>query len=128
MKHKRSMETLFLITALSITNSKGLAMAGRPHDYYREKLKEVDISDGVSKEEAVIIAQNYIIDRIEEGEDFFRKLGISKAQLSEDPWYTGRFKEDWIILFPMRYGFLKTWNVIYVNKHTGKIVDGGPNK
>ncbi len=130
MKHKHMsiVVALFLITAFFMINNKGIAMAGRPYDYYREKLKEVNISDGVSKEEAIIIAQNYVIDMIEKNDDFFKKLGISKPQLSEDPWYTDRFREEWIILFPMRYGFLKTWNVIYVNKKTGEVVDGGPKK
>jgi hypothetical protein len=124
MKYKWIILSILLTTTFSVTNNKGLAMAERPYDYYREKLKEVNISDGVSKEEAITLAQNYVIDMIEKGEDFFRKLGISKPRLSEDP----DFKEDWIISFPMRYGFLKTWNVIYVNKKTGKVVDGGPEK
>jgi len=126
MKHKHIciVVALFLITAFFMINNKGIALAGRPYDYYREKLKEVNISDGVSKEEAIIIAQNYVIDMIEKKEDFFKKLGISKPQLSEDP----DFKEDWIILFPMRYGFLKTWGVVYVNKKTGKAVYGGEEK
>ena len=130
MKHKHIciVVALFLITAFFMINNKGMAMSKITYEYYREKLKEVNISDGVSKEEAIIIAQNYIIDMIEKGEEFFRKLVISKPQLSEDPWYTDRFREEWIILFPMRYGFLKTWNVIYVNKKTGEVVDGGPKK
>lgn len=119
---------LFLIMGFFTANNKGMAMVGRPYDYYREKLKEVDVSDGVSKEEAIIIAQNYVIDMIEKGEDFFKKLELAKAQTSEDTSYTNRFPEDWVILFPMSYGLLKTWNIIYVNKQTGKVVDGGPMK
>jgi hypothetical protein len=119
---------LFLISIFFIIDNKGMAMTGRPYDYYREKLKEVNISDGVSKEEAIIIAQNYIIDKIKEGGDFYKKLGISKPEFSDDSKYKNQLKENWVILFPMRYGFLKTWNVIYVNKQTGKVVDGGPMK
>lgn len=103
-------------------------MAEKPYDYYREKLKEVDLSDGVSKEEAIIIAQNYVIDKIQGGEDFYKKLGISKPEFSEDPKYRNQLIEKWVILFPMRYGLLKTWNVIYVNKHTGEVTEGGPIK
>jgi hypothetical protein len=128
MKYKRSLTALFLITAFFITNSKGMAMAGRPHDYYREKLKELNMSDGVSSEEAIIIAQNYVVDMIEKGEGFFKKLGIAKARLSEDSTYIKRFPQDWVILFPMSYGLMKTWNVMYVNKHTGEVADGGPIK
>ncbi len=103
-------------------------MAGRPYDYYREKLKEVDLSDGVSEYEAIIIAQNYVINGIENGEGFYKKLGISKAKISEDHWDIEHFPDDWVVLFPMRYGIFKTWSAYYVNKHTGKVVGGGPIK
>jgi len=103
-------------------------MAGRPYDYYREKLKEVELSDGVNEEEAIVIAQNYVIDGIEKGETFLKKLGISKAKNSDDLWYIERFPEDWVILFPMRYGIFKTWSVYYVNKQTGEVRVGGPIK
>ena len=128
MKHKIIAAVLFLISIFFIIDNKGMAMAGKPYDYYREKLKEVSISDGVSKEEAIIIAQNYIIDKIEEGEDFYKKLGISKPEFSDDSKYKNQLKENWVILFPMRYGFLKTWNVVYVNKHSGEVTEGGPIK
>lgn len=128
MRHKCIFGVLLLTTAFFVTNSKGMAMAENQYSYYREKLKEVDVSDGVSKDEAIIIAQNYVIDKIQEGKDFYKKLGISKPEFSEDHKYVDRFPEDWVILFPMRYGLLKTWNVIYVNKHTGEVTGGGPIK
>lgn len=103
-------------------------MAENPYSYYRERLKEVNVSDGVSEEEAIIIAQNYIIDAIERGEDFPKKLGLSKAQISTDPYDIKNFPDDWVILFPMRYGLFKTWNVIYVHKLTGEVTAGGPIK
>ncbi len=119
---------IFLITAFFITNSKGMTMTGRPYDHYQEKLKDIDTSDGVNKEEAIIIAQNYIIDKIKEGEDFYKKLGISKPEFSDDPKYKNQLIENWVILFPMRYGLFKTWYVIYINKYTGKVRTGGPIK
>lgn len=128
MKHKIIITALFLTTAFFVTNSEGMAMAENPYSYYREKLKEVDVSDGVSKEEAIVIAQNYIIDAIERGEDFPKKLGLSGAQISEDPYDIKNFPDDWVVLFPMKYGLFKTWDVFYVNKITGKVVGGGPKK
>lgn len=82
---KNATGTVFLILAFFITTNKGMAMAKNPYSYYREKLKEVNVSDGVNKEEAISIAQNYVIDAIERGEDFPKKLGLSRAQISEDP-------------------------------------------
>ena len=124
MKYKSIIATIFLIIVFFVTNSKGMAMAKRPYDCYREKLKEVNVSDGVGREEAIIIAQNYIVDKIEEGEDFYKKLGISKPKISED----NRFKEKWIISFPVRLGIFKTWGVLYVNKKTGEVIYGGEEK
>lgn len=128
MKYQRIAGMIFLITVFLVTNSKGMAMAENPYSYYRKKLKEVNVSDGVNKEEAIIIAQNYVVDKIQEGEDFYKKLGISKPEFSEDPKYVDRFPEEWVILFPMRFGLLKTWDVIYVNKLTGEVTAGGPIK
>lgn len=128
MKYQSIAGMIFSITVFLVTNSKGMAMAENPYSYYRERLKEVNVSDGVDKEEAIIIAQNYVIDAIERGEDFPKKLGLSKAQLSEDPYDIKNFPDDWVVLFPMRYGLFKTWDVFYVNKTTGKVVGGGPKK
>lgn len=126
--NKIMMVVIFLITTFFITDNKGIAMAERPYDYYREQLKKVDVSEGVSKEEAIIIAQNYVIDMIEKGEVFLKKLGLSKAQISEDLYDNKNFPDDWVVLFPMRYGLFKTWDVFYVNKITGKVIGGGPIK
>lgn len=128
MEYKRIVGVIFLITAFFVTNGKVMAMAENPYGYYRKKLKEVKVSDGVDKEEAIIIAQNYVIDMIEKGEDFLKKLGLSKAQISTDSYDSKSFLDDWVVLFPMRYGLFKTWNVFYVNKITGKVVGGGPRK
>jgi len=121
---------IFSIMVLLI-NDRGLAMAGRSYDDYREKLKEVDLSDGVSKDEAIIIAQNDVIDSIEKGETFFKKLGISKAKIFEDPWYIKKFPEDWVVSFPIRRGFSLMGSneyITFVNKKTGKVVHGGERK
>ncbi len=128
MKYQKIVGTIFLITAFFVTNNKGLAMAENPYSYYRERLKGVNVSNGVSEEEAVIIAQNYVIDAIEKGEDFPKKLGLSKAEISTDPYDIKNFQDDWVVLFPMRYGLFKTWDVFYVNKISGKVVGGGPKK
>lgn len=128
MRYKSIAGMIFLITAFFVINSKGMAMAENQYSYYREKLKEVNISDGVSKEEAIIIAQNYVVDMIEKGEVFLKKLGLSKVEISADPYDIKNFPDDWVVLFPMRYGLFKTWDVFYVNKMTGKVVGGGPKK
>jgi hypothetical protein len=127
MKYKLIVGALFLIITFFITNNKGMAMADRSYDYYREKLKEVNISDGVSKEEAITIAQNYVIDMIEEGKSFYKKLVISKSSILEE-WES---EKDWAITVPIRCGLAlisPTEYILFVNKMTGKVIPGGERK
>lgn len=127
MRYKYIKGIIFLIIAFLITNSKGMAMADRTYDYYRDKLKEVDVSDGVSREEAIVIAQNYVIDMIEEGKNFYKKLAISKSGILEE-WES---EKDWAITVPIRRGLgliSPAEYILFVNKMTGKVISGGERK
>ena len=59
---------LAIVLSVAPMLTRGEAMGRRP-DYkeeIKEKFKKIDSSDGVSEEEAVIIAQNHIITNIKD--------------------------------------------------------------
>ena len=62
----RRYPTWLLIMVCVLVTKEGAAMAGDNKlnpETVRERLKDVNYSNGVSKEDAVIIAQNYILDK-----------------------------------------------------------------
>jgi hypothetical protein len=89
----------------------------------KEKFKKINLSDGVSKEEAIIIAQNYMLENNGE-EDYI----IPSAEIfaENDPYWS---KESWHISFKTKLKFrLRTsleWMVVNVDKKTGKVTSGG---
>lgn len=113
---------LIIVIVILINTNKGIAMAGKSdYDYYKEKLKGVSISDGVNKEEAIILAQNYIIDD--------RKLKIMYI-VQKPKIYETRLSEGyWEVQFPLRWkygiGPLRRWGVLYVDIKTGEVEGGG---
>lgn len=122
MKQKIIVLSLLIIILL-ITWNKGEAMAERSLDYnsYKEKLKEVNISDGVSEEEAIILAQNYIVN----DEELKTMCLVHKPKIDER-----RLSEGyWRIQFPLRWkygvGWLRRWVIFYVNIRTGEVKEGG---
>ena len=94
-------------------------MAKSP-DYYRAQLQEVNFSDGVSKEEAIVIAQNYLID-----EKADKAFAITRPRVSESKLIDG----CWAVSFPrtlretLQHGPL--WSVVDIDKKTGKIKSSG---
>lgn len=136
MNKKSSSIFLVMILISSLFTSKGAAM-GDMSNYraqIKEKYKKVDLSDGVSKEEAIIIAQNYMV---EQKEAFWRVYKLSRPKVVDvdlnDPIFrkldSAIYKENWVISFPTTLKFRwKTglkWNTIYVNKTTGKVQYAG---
>lgn len=109
----------FLIFGPSI----GGTMGEKP-DYkiqIKEKYNQIDLSDGVSKEEAIIIAQNYLI---EEGLD--KICDISTGEVIGDLYNN---PEYWHVSFSTtqkvkRQQGLK-WASVYVHKKTGEVKYGG---
>jgi len=96
-------------------------MGEKPLDYYREKLKEVNIFDGVSKEEAIILAQNHIVD----DEELRTMCIVQKPKIDES-----RLSEGyWRIQFPLRWkygiGWLRRWSILYVDIKTGEVKYAG---
>lgn len=111
-------------TLLTFGPLEGAAMSGRPDfdTQIKEKIKNIDFSDGVSKEEAIVIAQNYMID---EGDDFCKDYNLLKPTVEE----SSRFPENWLVGFPTTLKYrLKTglqWNAMFVNKKTGLVKYSG---
>jgi len=87
----------------------------------RTKMEKIDISNGVSQKEAVIIAQNYLI---EEGFDE-KDINIYKATAEDSQ----LFDKCWAIAFDATYKTKSEssleWYVIHIDKKTGKIKSHG---
>lgn len=97
----------------------------------QEKFKQLDLSDGVSKEEAIIIAQNYLIEQ-----ELDKKYVLRKPEVDERD-----FGTEWVITFNATYwesikqanifgltGIMKWWISVDIDKKTGKIESvGGPD-
>lgn len=87
----------------------------------KEKVKQIDFSNGVSKEDAIVIAQNYLIE-----EKLDEMCVISKAEVIGDLY---RNPEYWHVSFPttlrvkLKQGL--KWLSVYVHKTTGKVKYGG---
>lgn len=112
---------LFLIFG----NVLGGAMGEKP-DYkteIREKFEKINLEDGVSKEEAIIAAQNYMLENDGEA-DYIISSGEIFAE--NDPYWN---KESWHISFKTKSSFrVRTgmeWAVLNVDKKTGKVTSGG---
>jgi len=74
---------LLAINLIVFVAKKGEAMGNRPsfESIIKEKMKVINISDGVSREEAIIIAQNYLIDK-----GINNDCIIAKPQVIEKGW------------------------------------------
>lgn len=103
----------------------------RPSDYhyYKEKLKEINKSDGISREEAIIIAQNYAIEQ-----------GLDKDYIITNPTVKDfTSSNDWEITFKATYGesikqggifgsIVRWWICVHLDKRTGVVKSmGGPD-
>lgn len=97
----------------------------------KEKFKQIDLSDGASKEEAIIIAQNHLIEN-----------GLSKDYVVTRPKVADlHMFNQWEVTFKATYGesikkgnvfgligIFKWWIAVSVDKKTGKVMStGGPD-
>lgn len=105
-------------------------------DYKAEikgKFKQLDLSDGVSKEEAGIIAQNYLIEQ-----ELDKKYSLTKPNIEDESEVD---LNDWRVIFNATYGesikqanifglfgIMRWWISVRIDKKTGKIISvGGPD-
>jgi hypothetical protein len=98
-----------------------------PEDY-RNKLKAVDSSDGISKEEAIIIAQNNLID---DGTD--KEVSLSSPSVKDShftvngaghplpPCWEVRFNATWKV----RLESGLKWVRVLIDKKTGQVKSSG---
>lgn len=114
---------LFLFSfTIFVFSDKGGAMAER-QDYVsqvKEKFKNINLSDGVSKEEAVIIAQNDMIDDGGADKVYLTKPKVSESGLLEDCWYVG-----FDVRSKVRFRNGLQWYSIHIDKKTGEIKSRG---
>lgn len=130
---RKIISLLIVLQVLVLFSNKGAAMAEKP-DYKTEipeKFKQIDLSDGVTKEEAVIIAQNHAIDQ---GWD---KDYIVARPIAKDFKNKLYGSEEWEVTFNATYGanvkqakgfgmfgLFRGYAWVYVNKKTGEIRSG----
>lgn len=125
MNKKTSILFFIVVLISSLLTSKGVAMGDMP-DYkaqIKEKYKKIDLADGVSKEEAIIIAQNYLLET-----EWGKSCNLKSAEVfgENDPYWD---KNSWHISFKLTFKErLKSglkWTVLNVDKRTGKVTAGG---
>ena len=119
------MKEIILSTSILIVFCQASLAMGPRVDYkqvIRDNLSQVDISDGVSKEEAMIIAQNYMLNK---RSDIEKDFNIRK------PWVTptSLFPDSWVVYFPTTFSFRNStglkWGGMFVNKKTGELKYSG---
>ena len=119
---------LFFGLCVGLILPKGGAMSGVDYKaQIKEKFKNIDLSDGVNKEEAIIIAQNHII---EENLDKIYDLRSAKITAENDPyWPSGKWYVSFNVISrdSLRRGI--KWGTLNVDKKSGKVGDsgGGPS-
>lgn len=123
MTNKKILIILIAISWYIVNPDLGGAM-GETSDYktrIKAKLRNIDISDGVNQKEAIIIAQNYLID---EGLDKICAISTGKVvgDLYNNPEY-------WHVSFSttqnVKWKQGLKWASVYVSKKTGEAKYGG---
>jgi len=104
-----------------------LGMGGtmaKSHDDYRAKLHHIDRTDGISKEEAIIIAQNHLIEGGTDKEVALSKPSVEDSRFTVDgaghplaPCWEVRFNATWKV----RLESGLKWVRVLVDKKTGQI-------
>ena len=89
-------------------------------DDYRAQLKHVDLSDGVSKDEATIIAQNYLLDNNYKDGYVISHPSVGSSSLVEGCW-TVEFPTT--LSVRLQQGL--KWLRVHVDKKTGQVKSSG---
>ena len=114
---------IFIISFILVHQNKGGAM-GEKVNYktmMEDKLKQVNILDGVSKEEAIIIAQNYLLKeniKIEE-------LGFLSPKVRESKIIKGCWAVVFDAKFKVRMESGLHWFRVHIDRNTGEIKSRG---
>ena len=119
--------TLILIFVSLVSSNVSFSMSDNKKkvDIIREKLKNIDFSDGINKEEAIIITQNYLIDK------GFKLENIDVLKPTVDQ--SGLYDDCWVVIFNasfhVRHGQGLKWYSLDIDKKLGEVrVEGwGPS-
>lgn len=94
----------------------------------KTRLKTIDLSDGISKEEAIIIAQNYSIDEGSEKFYILSRPSVKDSSFTVDgagrplaPCWEVRFPTMWRVR--LKQGLL--WGTVLIDKQTGHVKGSG---
>lgn len=89
-------------------------------EHSKAKAQQVDLSDGVSKEEAVIIAKNYAIEKREDDRCIISRPHVEESSLIDGCWSI-KFPTTWRV----RLSQGLKWAEIHIDKKTGQIKASG---
>lgn len=109
------LNSVLLSNAEGATNMKGKAA-------YRERLEKIDISNGVGEKEAIVIAQNYLIDEKLDGNCIIFWPKVKESFLYDSAW-TISFPPSIKVIFNTPFSFQ-----VHIDKKTGKVISAGWNK
>lgn len=108
----------FVVLVIVLLPCEGRAMAAKPNE---ESLRmDIDLSDGVNKEEAIYLAKGYLIKKGLEQNVVISRPKVKESRLIEN---------CWVVYFPpsVKIGGLFSF-VIEVDKTTGEIKLAGWGK
>ena len=116
MKHRHITPLIFSCIFLM---GMGGTMKKTP-DFYRAQLQRIDLSDGVSEEEAVIIAQNYLLENGYKDGYIISSPSVGTSSLIDGCWVV-----EFPTTFSVRLQQGLKWLRAHVDKKTGQIKSSG---
>lgn len=115
--NKAILTIFILIMTIIVVPLKGVAM-GKISDYesiIRNKVKKINVNDGVNKQEAILLAQKELLDS-----NYKNKYDVMKPIVNYD-----KGANTWGIQFKVKKGYKgeDNWGVL-IKKDTGEIYSG----
>ena len=118
---RRSVLITMLFLLISMNPSFAMGENRKKFDIIKEKFKMVDLSDGVNKEEASIIAQNHLVNKNFQAKD----INIFRPRVEQ----SGLFNNFWVVIFNpsfhIRISQGLEWYSLNIDKQTGEIKTEG---
>lgn len=125
MKKRVLLNIFFVACAIIFYPLKGTAMAIKSStiEKIKDDYKEINFSDGITKEEAVIIAKYYVITN--EDDDLASNVKINSVQVDKSGFDNGW----WAVSFDANLKFKRKtglkWYTIHIDKTTGELKTRG---
>ena len=96
------------------------SMERKNSDHQQTEAQSVNASDGISKEEAIVIAQNYAVDKKLDGIAEISRPKVEDSSLVDNSWLV-QFPAKWKVRLEQGLN----WAEIHIDKKTGEIKSSG---